>query len=461
MESPKPSDYQSPLSSRYSSREMSRLFSDQFKYSTWRRLWIALAKGERAQGLPITDAQIAEMEQHVDEIDFAQVAVYEKKLQHDVMAHIHTYGDLCPSARPIIHLGATSCYVTDNTDVIQMQHGLDILLKKLKIITGQLAEFCRQHADLACLALTHFQPAQPTTVGKRAALWLQDFLEDAAEISSRRNALRFLGVKGTTGTQASFLQLFDNDSAKVTALEECVCNEMGFEKTYRVTGQTYPRKQDSFVLGSLAQFGASAHKFSTDLRLLAGMKELEEPFGQDQVGSSAMPYKRNPMLSERISSLSRYLMNIAQNPLQTASLQWLERTLDDSANRRLAIAEAFLCADALMELLIRVTQGIVVNRGMIKKRLYEELPFMVTEMILMAAASKGGDRQTLHEAIRKKSIETAREIKEEGKPNTLLKKIADDPLFAMSLEEIQQLIDKSQLTGRAGEQVREFLEEVL
>jgi adenylosuccinate lyase len=452
--------YKSPLSTRYASQEMSYIFSDHFKYSTWRKLWIALAKAEKKLGLAITDSQIHELEKKVDVIDLDLAASYENKVHHDVMAHILTYGDACPNSRGIIHLGATSCFVTDNTDLIQMQRGLELLIKKLTILIQQLAGFANKWANTPCLGLTHLQPAQPTTVGKRASLWLQDFRLDLQELTMRFQNLHFLGVKGTTGTQASFLQLFDGDHKKVKELEHLVCQQMGFAHTFSVTGQTYPRKQDGFILSSLAQLAVSSHKFSTDLRLLAGFKELEEPFESKQVGSSAMPYKRNPMLSERISGLSRFVISLCENALYTASLQWLERSLDDSANRRLTISESFLTTDAILQLLIKVTSGIVVNEGVIAKRLNEELPFLITESILMAAVSKGGDRQALHEAMRKHSHEVSEGIKQRGESNNLLEKIANDPIFKISKDDIAEIIQTTTLVGRAPEQVFEFLKTI-
>lgn len=451
------SRYQSPLTSRYASEEMSRLFSPQFKHSTWRKLWVALAESEKELGLDITQQQIDELASHIEDIDFDQAGSYESQLHHDVMAHIHAYGDQCPNARPIIHLGATSCFVTDNTDVIQMKKGLSLLISRLTQVIANLAEFALHNKDIACLGFTHFQPAQLTTVGKRASLWIQDLCLDFDELISRKSRLRFLGVKGTTGTQASFLSLFNGDHAKVKQLDELVAARMGFERLFPVTGQTYTRKQDSQILYALSDMGASCHKFATDLRLLAGLKEIEEPFESKQVGSSAMPYKRNPMLSERICSLSRFLISLAQNGPYTHATQWLERTLDDSANRRLTLSESFLTADALLMLMERVTKGLVVNRAVIDKRVSEELPFMATENILMQAVKKGGDRQTLHEKIRVHSQEASRNVKQRGESNDLIERIAEDESFGLTTEEISETIDVKKFIGRSPEQVEEFI----
>jgi len=449
--------YQSPLTSRYSSNAMSQLFSSQHKATLWRQLWIALAEAEKELGLPISDEQIKELKAHVDNIDFAKVADYERELRHDVMAHIHAYGDLCPTARPIIHLGATSCYVTDNGDLIQMRDGLNLLTKKLALVIEQLSGFAKTHAHLPTLGFTHFQPAQLTTVGKRACLWIQDLLIDLREISRHKDQLRFLGVKGTTGTQASFLSLFNGDHDKVKQLDTLVSQKMDFSQKLTISGQTYTRKQDTLVLNALAGIGESAHKLATDLRLLANLKEVEEPFEENQIGSSAMPYKRNPMLSERTCSLSRYLMSLATNAGYTHATQWFERTLDDSANRRLCIAEAFLTCDAVINLLLRITNGLVVYPKVIDKHIQQELPFMATENILMACVKKGGDRQDLHEQIRKHSIAASKKVKEEGLENDLLKRIVNDPLFAISNEKLQSILKVEDFIGRAPEQVTEFL----
>jgi len=449
--------YQSPLAGRYSSAEMQRLFSAQFKHSTWRRLWVALAESEQSLGLPITSQQIQELTDHVDAIDFEKAAKYERQLKHDVMAHIHAYADQCPNARAVIHLGATSCYVTDNTDIIQIREGLNIILSKLRQVISQLADFAKQYAHQACLGYTHFQPAQLTTVGKRACLWIQDLLMDYEELNARSKQLRFLGVKGTTGTQASFLALFNNDHDKVKALDQSVTQKMGFDRLFLISGQTYTRKQDMLVLNALAGLGASAHKFATDLRLLAHLKEIEEPFETKQVGSTAMPYKRNPMLSERICSLSRFLLSLNENPAYTFATQWLERSLDDSANRRLCLPEAFLTCDAILMLLSEVTAGLKAYPQMMERHIQEELPFMATENILMAAVKKGGDRQILHEKLRTLSQEASKRIKEEGQPNTLLEHILKDPAFMLSKEEMEQILNISAFVGRAPEQVDDFL----
>jgi len=450
--------YQSPLAGRYASPEMKRLFSSQFKHSTWRKLWVALAEAEQELGLPISGDQINELRNHIDQIDFQLVADYEKDLQHDVMAHIHAYGDLCPSARPIIHLGATSCFVTDNADLIQMKEGIRQLLFKLEKVIEQLSEFALKHKDLACLGFTHFQPAQLTTVGKRACLWIQDLEIDLDELEQRFTKLKFRGVKGTTGTQASFLALFGGDHDKVKLLDQLVAQKMGFAQVFPITGQTYPRKLDSLILNTLAGIAISTHKFATDLRLLANLKEIEEPFGEKQVGSSAMAYKRNPMLSERICSLSRFVISLSENPAYTAATQWLERTLDDSANRRLCISEAFLSTDAILNLMIKVTSGLVVNEKIIERRVLEELPFMATENILMACVKKGGDRQDLHERIREHSHAAGGQVKQEGKENDLLERIAHDSAFQLTREELSELLNVSEFIGRSPEQVVEYLE---
>ncbi len=400
------------------------------------------------------------MKKYANSINFEQAELYENQFHHDVMAHIYAYGDQCPKAKPIIHLGATSCYVTDNTDIIQMQEGISVLIKRIKKVIYNLIQFAQNYREHACLGFTHFQPAQLTTVGKRAALWLQDLCMDLEELKSRKNKLGFLGVKGTTGTQASFLALFNNDHQKVKELDRVVAEKMGFDCIFPISGQTYTRKQDSQVLSCLADLGASCHKFASDIRLLAGIKEIEEPFENKQVGSSAMPYKRNPMLSERICSLSRFLISIAQNSFYTHATQWFERTLDDSANRRLAISESFLSADALLILMEKVTKGLVVNSAVIKKHIDEELPFMATENILMQAVKKGGDRQLLHERIRIHSLAAADRIKQKGRSNDLLERIQNDPEFSLSKDEIAALIDVKRFVGRSSEQVEEFINSI-
>lgn len=451
--------YQSPLSQRYASDEMSYIFSSHFKFLTWRKLWIALAVGQKQLGLAISERQIAAMLDALEKIDLVRAENYEKKFRHDVMAHIHAFGDLCPEARGIIHLGATSCFVTDNTDLIQITEGLRIIRNKIVQLIRQLHPFAQEYASLACLSYTHFQPAQPTTVGKRACLWLQDFLIDLTDIERALEEIRFLGVKGATGTQASFLALFEGDHNKVKKLEEFVAKEMGFSRCFAVAGQTYSRKQDIRILSTLSSFAASAHKFATDLRLLAHLKEIEEPFAEKQVGSSAMPYKRNPMRSERICGLSRFLISLNENALYTEATQWLERTLDDSANRRLYLPEVFLTADAILNLLCNVTAGMIVHPKVIQKHLYDELPFLTTELILMEAVKRGKDRQTVHERLQIHSLKTSHRIKEEGGSNDLLERIIQDPEIGLSKNEINAFTDIKHFIGRAIEQTHEFLNE--
>ena len=453
--------YETPLNSRYASPEMKYLFSSQYKFSTWRRLWVALAEAEQQLGLEISDEQIAEMKAHLEDIDFEKAAEYESKFRHDVMAHVHTFGELCPKARPIIHLGATSCYVGDNTDVIIMRQGLQLLLAKLAEILRRLTDFARQYKDLPTLAFTHYQPAQPTTVGKRAALWINDILMDIEEVQQTMDGLKLLGSKGTTGTQASFLELFDNDYEKVRQLDGLIAQKMGFEKCAPVSGQTYSRKVDYKVLSVLALIGQSAAKFSNDMRLLQHMKEMEEPFEKNQIGSSAMAYKRNPMRCERIAALARYLMIDSMNPAITAATQWFERTLDDSANKRLSIAEGFLCCDAVLNLYLNVSAGLVVYPKMIEKHLREELPFMATENIMMDAVRRGGDRQELHERIREHSMAAARQVKQEGKPNDLIARIAADPVFGVTEAELEGLLSPEKYVGCAALQTEDFLREVV
>ena len=451
--------YENPLISRYASPEMSSLWSPRRKFGTWRRLWVALAESEAELGLPITAEQIDQMKAHLDDIDFEAAARYERKLRHDVMAHVHAYGDACPDARPIIHLGATSCYVTDNTDLLLLREGLKMLGCRVAAVVDALARFAAEYRDLPCLGFTHMQPAQPTTVGKRACLWAHDFAMDLAEIEHRIATLKALGSKGTTGTQASFLELFDGDHAKARALDALVCRKIGFESSYAVSGQTYSRKIDSYVLGNLSGVAQSAHKMATDLRLLAHRKEVEEPFEKDQIGSSAMAYKRNPMRSERICSLARFVTSLESCAAGTASVQWLERTLDDSACRRLTLPQAFLATDAVLILCQNVTTGLVVYPKVIAAQLQAELPFMATENILMAAVSAGGDRQDLHERIRRHSQAAASVVKEQGKPNDLLERLAADPAFAKV--DLAAATDPSQYVGRAPEQVDEFIAEVV
>ncbi len=450
-------NYTSPLSSRYASKEMQFIFSPDNKFRTWRKLWIVLAETEQELGLPITDEQLAELKAHAEDIDYAAAAAYEKKLRHDVMAHVHTYGDCCPTARGIIHLGATSCYVGDNTDVIIMRDALRLLKTKLLNVISRLADFAEKYRDLPTLGFTHFQPAQPTTVGKRACLWIQDLLLDLAELEHRLAHMPLLGSKGTTGTQASFLELFDGDHAKVKEADRRIAAKLGFAECFAVSGQTYSRKLDSMVLNVLSGIAQSAHKFSNDLRLLQHLKEMEEPFEKNQIGSSAMAYKRNPMRSERMAALARYLMIDALNPAVTAAGQWFERTLDDSANKRLSVPEAFLAADAILELYLNISDGLVVYPKVIEKRLLAELPFMATENILMDAVKAGGDRQELHEKIRQYSMQAAQRVKADGLDNNLLELIAADPAFGTDLASLQQLLRPENYVGRAPQQTEEFL----
>ena len=453
--------YESPLSSRYASREMLYLFSPDKKFTTWRRLWIALARAEMKLGLPITQAQIDEMEQHKDDIDYEAAARYERQLRHDVMAHIHAFGDLCPTAMPIIHLGATSCFVGDNTDVILMREGLELLRGKLVNLIDRLTKFAMEYRAMPTLGFTHFQPAQLTTVGKRATLWVNELVMDLEELEHRIDSLQFRGVKGTTGTQASFLELFGGDQEKVRQLEKLVSQEMGFEKVVPVCGQTYSRKMDANVLATLSGIAQSAGKFATDLRLLSHLKEMEEPFQEKQIGSSAMPYKRNPMRCERICSLARYVIVDALNPAFTSYNQWFERTLDDSANKRISIPEAFLAVDAILQIYLNVTDGLKVYPKVIERRLREELPFMATENIMMDAVKRGGDRQELHERIRIHSVAAGKVVKEEGGQNDLVDRIAGDPMFGLTKEEILAHMDPAAYIGRCPAQVEEFDRDVV
>jgi adenylosuccinate lyase len=451
--------YESPLSSRYASGEMQRIFSPDKKFLTWHRLWIALARAEKELGLDITDEQIAEMELHAEEIDYAYAAEMEKKFRHDVMAHVHAFGRACPKARPIIHLGATSSYVGDNTDIIVMREGLELIREKLVKLISVLSAFAAKHKSLATLGFTHFQPAQLTTVGKRACLWINELVMDLEDLEHRLNSLRLLGSKGATGTQASFLALFDGDHEKCRTLETLIARELGFPSCVPVAGQTYSRKTDANVLSVLSGIAQSAGKFATDMRLLAHLKELEEPFESGQVGSSAMPYKRNPMRCERICALARYVIADAQNPALTSYSQWLERTLDDSANKRISVPEAFLATDAILNIYINVASGIKVYDRVIARHVSEELPFMATENIMMEAVKKGGDRQELHERIRLHSTAAGAAVKEQGLDNDLVSRIAADPLFALSEEEILSGLDPAAYVGRAPRQVEEFLSE--
>ena len=451
--------YESPLNSRYSSAEMKCIFSPDFKFRTWRKLWIALAQAEQELGLNITDEQIEELKAHQDDINYEVAAEREKLVRHDVMAHVYAYGEQCPKAKPIIHLGATSCYVGDNTDIITMTQALELVKKKMVNLLDRLSKFSVEYKDLPCLAFTHFQPAQPTTVGKRASLWLQDLLMDFDAIEYQISCMKLLGSKGTTGTQASFMELFDGDTSKIKQLDKKIAEKMGYKDCFAVSGQTYPRKLDSQVLATLSGIAQSASKFSNDLRLLQHLKEVEEPFEKNQIGSSAMAYKRNPMRSERITSLARYVIADSLNPAMTASTQWFERTLDDSANKRISVAEAFLAIDAILELYINVVTGLVVYPKIIEKHLMAELPFMATENIMMTAVKKGGDRQELHEKIRVHSMAAGRVVKEQGGANDLLERIAADESFGMTLEELNAVMQPSNFVGRAPQQTQEFVDE--
>ncbi len=450
--------YESPFCTRYASAEMQYLFSPDKKFKTWRKLWIALAKAEKTLGLSITDEQVAELEAHADDINYEVAEKREKEVRHDVMAHIYAYGMQCPKAKGIIHLGATSCYVGDNTDVIIMREGLALLRKKLINVISRLASFADHWKAEPCLAYTHLQPAQLTTVGKRATLWINELLMDLEEIEYREDHLALLGSKGTTGTQASFMALFDGNEEKVKKLDHLIADLLGFDHVVPVSGQTYSRKVDSQVVSALAGIAESASKFSYDLRLLQNFKEIEEPFEKHQVGSSAMPYKRNPMRCERITALSRYLLTDTLNPAFTAATQWFERTLDDSANKRVAVAEAFLAADAILNIYMNVADGLVVYPRVIRRRVMHELPFMATENIMMRAVKKGGDRQQLHEKIREHSLAAARRVKEDGMGNDLIDRIVADPAFMLKKEEIEHVLTPEHYTGRAPSQVTEFLQ---
>jgi adenylosuccinate lyase len=451
--------YQNPLNTRYASKEMSFIFSDDYKFSTWRKLWVVLAESEMQLGLNITPQQIDELKQHIYDINYDVAEKREKETRHDVMAHVYAYGVQCPNAKPIIHLGATSAYVGDNTDVIQMTEGIKLIKVKLINTMNNLAQFALKYKDLPTLGFTHFQAAQLTTVGKRCTLWLQDFLMDLEELEFQLSRMKLRGVKGTTGTQASFMSLFKGDHDKIRRLDQMVADKMGFEKTFAVSGQTYSRKLDSQVLNLLAQIAESAYKFSNDMRLLQHLKEVEEPFEKQQIGSSAMAYKRNPMRSERISALSRFVIVNTLNPAITAATQWFERTLDDSANKRLVIPQAFLAVDSILDIMINITSGLVVYDKMIKKHVDQELPFMATESLLMEAVMRGGDRQELHEKIRVFSMEAGKRVKEEGLDNDLIELIRQDNEFKLTSEEIDVLMDARNFIGRAPEQVVEFLEE--
>ena len=453
--------YVSPLSERYASKEMQYIFSPDMKFRTWRRLWIALAETEKELGLNITQEQIDELKAHAEEINYADAKERERQVRHDVMSHVYAYGVQCPKAKGIIHLGATSCYVGDNTDIIVMTEALKLVKKKLVNVIAELSAFADKYKDQPTLAFTHFQPAQPTTVGKRATLWTQEFLLDLEDLEYVLGTMKLLGSKGTTGTQASFLELFDGDQETIDKIDPMIAEKMGFKECYPVSGQTYSRKVDTRVANILAGIAASAHKMSNDIRLLQHLKEVEEPFEKSQIGSSAMAYKRNPMRSERIASLSRYVMVDALNPAITSATQWFERTLDDSANKRLSIPEGFLAIDGILDLCLNVVDGLVVYPKVIEKHMMAELPFMATENIMMDAVKAGGDRQELHERIRELSMEAGKTVKVEGKDNNLLELIAADPAFNLSLEDLQRSMDPKKYIGRAKEQTERFVNTVV
>ena len=453
--------YTSPLSERYASKEMQYIFSQDMKFRTWRRLWIALAETEKELGLNITQEQIDELKAHADDINYDVAKAREKEVRHDVMSHVYAYGVQCPKAKGIIHLGATSCYVGDNTDIIVMTEALKLVQKKLVNVIAELSKFADKYKDQPTLAFTHFQPAQPTTVGKRATLWTQEFMMDLEDLEYVLGPIKLLGSKGTTGTQASFLELFEGDQETIDKIDPMIAAKMGFKECYPVSGQTYSRKVDTRVVNVLAGIAASAHKMSNDIRLLQHLKEVEEPFEKSQIGSSAMAYKRNPMRSERIASLSRYVMVDALNPAITSATQWFERTLDDSANKRLSVPEGFLAIDGILDLCLNVVDGLVVYPKVIEKHMMAELPFMATENIMMDAVKAGGDRQELHERIRELSMEAGRNVKVEGKDNNLLELIAADPAFNLTLEELQKTMDPKKYVGRAKEQTESFIAKVV
>ncbi|MFQ7292550.1 MAG: adenylosuccinate lyase [Monoglobales bacterium] len=450
--------YESPLNSRYASKEMLYLFSPDKKFSTWRKLWIALAESEKELGLDITDEQIAEMKEHIYDVNYDVAREREKEVRHDVMSHVYAYGVQCPKAKGIIHLGATSCYVGDNTDIIIMTEAMRLIKRKLVCLIGELAKFARKYKDLPTLAFTHFQPAQPTTVGKRATLWIEDLMMDLEDVDYQLSKAKLLGCKGTTGTQASFMELFEGDHEKCKELDRKIAKKMGFDDSFPVSGQTYPRKLDSQMLNVLSLIAQSAYKFSNDIRLLQHLKQIEEPFEKSQIGSSAMAYKRNPMRSERIGSLARYVIVDALNPAITASTQWFERTLDDSANKRISVPEAFLSVDAILSLYINVVDGLVVYDKVIHQQFMREIPFMATENIMMDAVKKGGDRQELHERIRQHSMDAGRRVKVEGKDNNLAELIAADPAFGLTIDEITAVFEPKNFVGRAPQQVEDFLD---
>ena len=449
--------YTSPLSTRYASREMQYLFSDNNKFRTWRKLWIALAKAEHQLGLPVTREQISQLEAHAEDVNYDVAEEREKLVRHDVMSHVYAYGQQCPDAEGIIHLGATSCYVGDNTDILILRDAMGLVLRKCAQVLRNLSAFAEKYKDLPCLAYTHLQPAQLTTVGKRAALWMNELVMDMENLEFQLDSLRLRGAKGTTGTQASFMELFEGDEGKVLELERLVAEQMGFDRCVAVSGQTYSRKVDAYVLGALSGVAQSACKFASDLRILQAFEEMEEPFEKNQIGSSAMPYKRNPMRSERICALARYVIQDAVNPAMTAAAQWFERTLDDSANKRIAVSEAFLAVDAILEIYINVTAGLVVYDRVVRRRVMEKLPFMATENIMMEAVRRGGNRQELHEALRRHSHAAARQVKLEGGRNDLIERIAADPLFPLTREEIDAQMAPEQYVGRAPGQVTAFL----
>ena len=453
--------YESPLSSRYADKEMKYLFSPDMKFKTWRRLWIALAESEMELGLPVTQEQVDELKAHAEDINYEVAEERERLVRHDVMSHVYAYGQQCPKAAGIIHLGATSCYVGDNTDIIIMTEAMKIVRKKLVNVIRILSHFAEEYKDLPTLAFTHFQPAQPTTVGKRATLWMQEFLMDLEDVEYQLSKAKLLGSKGTTGTQASFLELFDGNDEMAAKIDAKIAEKMGYESCFAVSGQTYPRKLDSQMLNVLSCIAQSAAKFSNDIRLLQHLKEVEEPFEKNQIGSSAMAYKRNPMRSERIASLARYIVVDALNPAITASTQWFERTLDDSANKRIAMAEGFLAADAILNILLNVSDGLVVYPKVVRARVMAELPFMASENIMMKAVKKGGDRQELHERLREHAVAAAAVVKQEGKPNDMIARVEADPAFGLTREEIEAELSPEAFTGRSAEQVTEFLRDVI
>ena len=453
--------YESPFCTRYASEEMQYIFSADKKFTTWRKLWVALARAEMKLGLPVTEAQVKQLEEHINDIDYEVAQQREKEVRHDVMAHVYAYGKVCPDAEGIIHLGATSCYVGDNTDIIIMRDALDVVRRKLINVMNNLAGFAREYKDMPCLAYTHLQPAQLTTVGKRATLWLNELLMDFEDLEYRISRLQLLGSKGTTGTQASFMELFEGDTDKIKQLEKMIAEEMGFDSVVPVSGQTYSRKVDSQVLSVLSGIAQSCSKFSNDMRILQSFKEMEEPREKSQIGSSAMAYKRNPMRCERITSLARYVMIDSLNPAFTSGTQWFERTLDDSANKRISVAEAFLGVDAILNIMMNVTDGMVVYPEMIRRRVMAELPFMATENIMMDAAKKGASRQELHERIREYSMTAAMEVKQFGRDNNLCELIVNDPLFMITKEELDSVLKPENYTGRSSQQVEEYLDEII